>query len=338
MRPRPAVYRIVYHCPCNDGGFAALAAHLYQQAMKRNDMPIEIVWTPCRPGKDLSAFLEAQLDSFKDQAVHFLDIAASPETTLKICQVARHVRVLDHHESALALFTKNKTKHDKLVIDDAKDQSGASMALAHFARELARFLKNKRVDGLVELTGQKGDCSLMRMYANVEDADLFRWEFPDSKAFHRGLMSLGIDWDANSNPKLFEQLLALQWHDVVATGKSMPEKEEAKLAELEKTSFDLEIRYGEESTFHVQAVETNDFSLISTLGARLAAKAKTGVGAVVSSEQKDQVKISLRGKAALELAQRFEGGGGHAQACGFTVSKETYDGWWKAPPNEAGKK
>ena len=53
------------------------------------------------------------------------------------------------------------------------------------------------------------------LFAYIEDADLWRWRLPDSKAFHAGFTSLGMEWDANANPAVFDQLLRLQPADII---------------------------------------------------------------------------------------------------------------------------
>lgn len=48
----------------------------------------------------------------------------------------------------------------------------------------------------------------LQLFRYIEDADLWRWRLPDSKAFHAGLMNLGLEFDANKNPRVFDMLLA----------------------------------------------------------------------------------------------------------------------------------
>jgi hypothetical protein len=54
-----------------------------------------------------------------------------------------------------------------------------------------------------------------RLFEYVQDADLWRWQLPNSKAFHAGLGSMGLEYDATKNPHIFEQLLQLTVENVV---------------------------------------------------------------------------------------------------------------------------
>jgi len=40
----------------------------------------------------------------------------------------------------------------------------------------------------------------------VEDADLWRWALKDSREFHSGMIGLGLEFDVNKNPTIFETL------------------------------------------------------------------------------------------------------------------------------------
>ena len=40
----------------------------------------------------------------------------------------------------------------------------------------------------------------------VEDADLWKWAIQDSQEFHSGMIGLGLEFDINKNPKIFDTL------------------------------------------------------------------------------------------------------------------------------------
>jgi hypothetical protein len=50
----------------------------------------------------------------------------------------------------------------------------------------------------------------------VEDADLWRWALPGSKAFHAGLSARKLEYNCIINPGIWEQLLALDPDAVIA--------------------------------------------------------------------------------------------------------------------------
>lgn len=49
-------------------------------------------------------------------------------------------------------------------------------------------------------------ASLRRLFEYIEDADLWKWALPDSKAFSSGLKDLDIEYDATANPGVFDQV------------------------------------------------------------------------------------------------------------------------------------
>ncbi len=46
-----------------------------------------------------------------------------------------------------------------------------------------------------------------QLFKYIEDAELWRWRLPNSKAFHSGLGSLHLEYDTSKNPAIFDQLL-----------------------------------------------------------------------------------------------------------------------------------
>ena len=49
----------------------------------------------------------------------------------------------------------------------------------------------------------------------IEDADLWRWALPKSKAFHAGLGEMQLEYDAGKNPGIFDYLHDLPCADII---------------------------------------------------------------------------------------------------------------------------
>jgi hypothetical protein len=60
------------------------------------------------------------------------------------------------------------------------------------------------------------------MFNYIEDGDLWRWRLPDGKAFYAGLAALGLDYDANQNPGIFDTLLTLSPDMLIQRVRSRP--------------------------------------------------------------------------------------------------------------------
>lgn len=56
----------------------------------------------------------------------------------------------------------------------------------------------------VQLTAEQDE-----MFAYIQDADLWQWQLPSTKQFHAGLAEIGLEYDCNKNPQIFQQLLQL---------------------------------------------------------------------------------------------------------------------------------
>ena len=53
------------------------------------------------------------------------------------------------------------------------------------------------------------------MFAYIQDADLWQWQLPSSKHFHAGLADIGLEYDCNKNPQIFQQLLQLKVASII---------------------------------------------------------------------------------------------------------------------------
>lgn len=54
-----------------------------------------------------------------------------------------------------------------------------------------------------------------RCVAYIEDGDLWRWRLPGAKAFYAGLKALGLEYDANENPHIFDTLMRLRADELI---------------------------------------------------------------------------------------------------------------------------
>ena len=54
----------------------------------------------------------------------------------------------------------------------------------------------------------------------IEDGDLWRWVLPGAKAFYAGLTALNLEYDANKNPAIFDELLALSSEQLIAKARA----------------------------------------------------------------------------------------------------------------------
>ncbi|XP_068640291.1 uncharacterized protein [Aristolochia californica] len=325
---------VLYHYPCPDGAFAALAAHLY---FKATSLPVSFfpntVYDPIRPEN-------LPLDELDD--VYLLDFAGPEGFVKDISSKVERVIILDHHKTALEMLCGD-TSYCKNVIKvlDMK-RSGATIAFDYFNDLLrqGRPLEISAEVAEVDIWGKLvPPCELervTRLFNYVEDGDLWRWVIPDSKAFSSGLKDLNIEFDPRQNPSFFDQLLSLDPQHVISQGQATLANKQHLIDEILEQSYEFALGGG--LFGHCLAVDADSISnLRSELGNQLAEKSKNlnlrGIGAVVyrvPELENDQVlKISLRSmelEDTTPISQKY-GGGGHRNASSFMLSAADFEKW-----------
>lgn len=322
---------VLYHYPCPDGAFAALAAHLYHSLLGLSAVFF--------PNSVYSPIKVKDLDKDAFDAFYLLDFVGPEGFALELCSTTKKVIVLDHHKTAHeALSTKF---FDNLIKNLDMKKSGATIAFDYFTHKLQsdlNFTSKSNVSSRSEsltLVDQSSLPRIRRIFDYIEDADLWKWNLPDSNAFSCGLRCLNIDYNANSNTNLFQQLLSLDPSEVIASGQKELSSIQIRLDEAVQKSFAINL--GQGLYGRCLAVENDDMAdLRSELGHQLAAKSLAlglrPIGAVVyrvDEVDSSLVKVSLRsieGEDTTEISQAY-GGGGHAGASSFMISKKSFDDW-----------
>lgn len=309
---------VLYHYPCPDGVFAALAAHLYFKAVS---LPVTFfpnsVYDPIR-ADNLS------VDELSD--VYLLDFVGPPGFVADISSKVDSVTVLDHHKTASEALSEKASisKNVTTVID--MERSGATIAYDFFKAKLLgkEFVPHNNLERVNEL------------FRFVEDGDLWRWALPHSKAFSSGLKDLNIEYNFNANPSLFDQLLALDPELVITRGQETLSHKQKLIEEAVKNSY--EISLGSGLFGHCLAVDADAVSnLRSELGHQLANKSRNlklrGIGAVVYKvpeiNNDNMLKISLRSldsEDTTSISQEY-GGGGHRNASSFMLTCDEFERW-----------
>ncbi|XP_047167964.1 uncharacterized protein LOC124836800 isoform X4 [Vigna umbellata] len=184
---------VLYHYPCPDGAFAALAAHLYFKATSLFS-PLfftNTVYNPIRV-QDLP------LNEIGD--LYLLDFVGPDGFIEEVSTKVQRVIVLDHHKTALERLGNDDSLGENVVKVIDMERSGATIAFDYFKDKLLSpdiAVKHSSVLDEFERARQ--------LFLYVEDGDLWRWRLQNSKAFSSGLKDLNIEFDARKNPSLFDQ-------------------------------------------------------------------------------------------------------------------------------------
>ncbi|XP_052176981.1 uncharacterized protein LOC127791186 isoform X2 [Diospyros lotus] len=317
---------VLYHYPCPDGAFAALAAHIYFSATS----------TPALffPNTVYSPISAEQLPLSEIEDIYLLDFVGSPGFVQQISPRVHRVVVLDHHKTACEMLGPKTSsiigENVFLVID--MERSGATVAYDFFKDKL---LRNADVSDSCKFALREFE-RVKPLIDYVEDGDLWKWRLENSKAFSSGLKDLNIEYNIRSNPNLFQQLCALELESVINEGMLSLSNKQKLINEVLEQSYKLALGGG--AFGHCLAVNADSvFELRSDLGHQLANKSRQmnlrGIGAVaykVSELETDSIlKISLRsvdGEDTTPISQAF-GGGGHQNASSFMLSTTDFERW-----------
>ncbi|MQL87108.1 hypothetical protein Taro_019641 [Colocasia esculenta] len=319
---------VLYHYPCPDGAFAALAAHLYFSAVCT---PVvffpNTVYDPIRVEN-------IGCEHFDD--VYLLDFVGPPGFVEELSSKAKSVTILDHHKTALEMFSKSDQHGGNVMRILDMERSGATIAYDFFRDKYlqgSHSLGHDVPEGVLwppsKLVHEDAVERVNWLYKFIEDGDIWRWAIPESKAFYSGLKDMNIEYNVNENPSLFDQLLALDPELVISHGKATLSHKQKLIDEVLDQSYEIAIGGG--LFGHCLAVNADAISdLRSDLGHQLAEKSHSlglrGIGAVVYRVPElgndHLLKVSLRsiGSEDTSTISQAHGGGGHRNASSFMLS------------------
>ncbi|XP_019081860.1 uncharacterized protein LOC100240946 isoform X3 [Vitis vinifera] len=252
MSHLPNAAAVLYHYPCPDGAFAALAAHLYLRATSTPTLFF--------PNRVYSPVSTHHLPLPQISHLYLLDFAGPPDFLPQVSPNVPQVTVLDHHKTALQLLQSWNPSNALKVIDVGR--SGATIAFDYFKQRAVE-------EGLLDVAGEFE--RVRRVFEYVEDGDLWRWGLENSKAFSSGLNDMNLEFDVGLNPSLFDQLLSLDLETVINEGMVSLSKKQVLIDEALEQSYEIALGGG---TFgHCLAVNADSISeLRSELGHQLASK------------------------------------------------------------------
>ncbi|KAG6584443.1 hypothetical protein SDJN02_19000 [Cucurbita argyrosperma subsp. argyrosperma] len=319
---------VLYHYPCPDGAFAALAAHLYFSAASLPPLFFpNTVYNPLRTD---------QLPLHQIDDVYLLDFVGPFGFVEDLSSKVNRVIILDHHKTALeklsdeSSFGENVTK----VIDIQR--SGATIAFDYFKQKLIQDAYGNFDVGSSNYKVLNEFERMRRLYEYIEDGDLWKWSLPNSKALSSGFKDLNIEYDTLLNPNLFDQLLSLDMETMISRGIASLAHKQKLIEDALNQSYSITLGGG--AFGRCLAVDADSISeLRSELGHQLATKSQNsnlrGIGAVVyrvpALGNDQMLKISLRSvrdEDTTRISQGF-GGGGHKNASSFMLSSTEFQKW-----------
>ena len=212
-----------------------------------------------------------------------LDFSFKRDVVERLNDQAEFFMILDHHKSAM---------------EDLSDLPYAYFDMEHSGAMLAWALFNPGVT-----------APLFISY--IEDRDLWKWELPRSREVCAGIDTVAFDFEEYKRLE-FEPTLG----EIASVGKILLSYSEKKILSICESSSDRVI-----CGTGLSAKVVNSRQWHSDVGSRLAAE--TDVAVVwYHDHERDKIKVSLRSQGpsvdVSSIAFAY-GGGGHANAAGFTI-------------------
>lgn len=296
---------VLYHYPCTDGIFAALAMYHHYKCQNTDE---EIMFIPH------STFKPLDLNEwyFDQNNVWLLDYVGPNKEFLKtLCSKSKTVSVIDHHSGAQELLESCSNKNldfiNLKIVAFNTAFSAAMLTLNHF----------KTI---------KPDSSLYRMFEYVQDNDLWKHQLIQSKEFSAGFRALNLNMDYQKNTGIFGQLLQLTSADIIQEG--------LKAIELENKCHDKDISNSHNISIqgfgNCLATFTTHPEFSSGLGNKLAKMSQdlnmlpVGIVYYNIGDQPKNYKISIRSLGSYDVSKiaRKYHGNGHLNSAGFLVAKD----------------
>lgn len=280
---------VIYHNHCLDGFTAAFVAN--EALTKIHEAP-ELYADDYTTGLAARPISEWPID-VEDRDIYIVDFSYPPAVLKDLCLAANEVVIIDHHESAikklLTAFPDLKVLPDNLTLILDQEQSGAGLTWQYF------FPFERQPD----------------LILYVEDRDLWKFHYPDTKAF---CVSLG------SKEKTLDNYRALlnprEVDEAIFEGQCLLKNQSQQLSSLIKL-----VRYIIVMDYPVPVINCPGF-LASEMGQHMMKVFKPRF-AVTYFDGPTHRQWSLRSNDQaydVRVIAEALGGGGHRNAAGFTTA------------------
>lgn len=274
---------VFYHGNCPDGTAAAWAVF----DTRRTDDSFEYV--PCNYGD-----AEWRKHDIAGATVLFVDFSEPKEAILEICQLAASVLILDHHKTAQAALGDPSWHPANLKVVFDMDRSGAQITWDHFH------------------PGQPQPA----LISYIGDRDLWKFALPHSRAVS------AFVWLYQKNIAEFESCHQQLEEDLAACVEKGKMVSMTLGCQARSSAEKLAVRTDKDGNRYGFGNVTTNIS--DTADVFLHSVQPDAVYCLTYFDIPTENKrvFSLRSRKGFDvsvLAKRFPGGGGHAQAAGFTV-------------------
>lgn len=312
---------VLYHAKCNDGLFAAYA-HWLSKGSNANTIYLPVDYSETRGMSD-SAIVEhirskVNYEDLSRVNVYVLDFSYPFAVISALSDMCNSVTLLDHHESAMLAYMEEINypvpslngffdhTHTGCYVMFDMNRSGAILAFKHF------FPDSKDVPIWFKL---------------VEDRDLWKFKYPETKAFALGVRNY-LEEKSLTGVKLFKNLHAMlttEYDKYLSIGNVLLNTQQARVNELKALGY-----YSTEINGYKAAFINAEMGISSDLANSIIEDGEVKIVIVyyileVNGELLANLSIRSYKDVDSTFIAKALGGGGHPNACGARVTKETLD-------------
>ncbi|PVH33656.1 hypothetical protein PAHAL_8G040500 [Panicum hallii] len=312
----------IYNYPTFAGAYGALAARRFHQRVRRRLLVL--------PFSSVEPFRAGDFEDAGFQTCYLLDFIGPKKFAFELSQCVPSVIAFDHRQSTLARIPKlgQCPSNVELHIDTSK--SSVRSVFDYFSKKLAGTKYESRI--CENLFGLEDEERVSNILEYIEDADLRRWQLPNTKEFQTALRDERAKLNCVTNPHVFEQLLQLDVGDLLTRGKSVAHDRVQAAGEFIQMPFKIQLGrglYGECLAIRADGNSKLSHEIGLELSRRSAAAGLRPIGAVVFM-QRGILKVCLRTTDSTtntaNIAKAY-GGGGKPSSSSFALRMDEFNTW-----------
>jgi len=281
--------KIFYHSNCMDGlASAFIAKTTLEREAEVNCIPIQYGEEEIIFGRSDKAGLKYPIQ--KDDEIYFVDFSLKRDLMIELAGMVKEIVVLDHHKTAEENLRGLEDELENVTIIFDMNKSGATLCFDYFI-----------------------DSGLTKkiFFDYIADRDLWNFKLSSSREVNEGLRFIVKPNDLDFFQVVYEGFDMFSYKEV---GEILLQQKQQQVASKVKKVKDLTIN-------GIKFKALNVTENISEVGNEICKLYNTPALMYFFTEN-DEVVCSLRSIDILEdvsvVAKAF-GGGGHRNACGFTL-------------------
>lgn len=314
---------IIYHFPCYDGAFAAINTYLYYKNFSKTQYDITF--------KPIKNFVSKKEFLIGFDKIIILDLNLSEDEydalmenqDISVLMIDHHISGIKLHQSIYESKLKARKKPIKTIFDDKNYQSACGLSFNYFKKKASFHYKSYFVEPVYS-------NKYLKIIKYVEDGDTGSNSLKNIYQFKSGLsrqyhpIESVTDFSGANGLQKINNLLDLNLTFTIRTGEKSFRMFRSKANSLMLRSKVYVLQLTEEWKFLAIISEEKKYrNYICPILGKISKKCGyLPTGAMIYHEDKELFKVSFRTSEknacdVSEIASKF-GGGGHADAAGFT--------------------